>query len=82
MYQPPGLVVLSIDGVPGGLRGRHIWEILSESGRKVFGMNSPGAFPPRAVNGVLVGGFLSPSPEKGRLSRRRRGIPHGHRLWG
>jgi len=46
------------------LRGKHIWEILSERGMKVFGMNVPGTYPPRAVNGVLIGGFLSPSPVK------------------
>jgi predicted AlkP superfamily phosphohydrolase/phosphomutase len=56
------------------LRGDNIWQILSAAGRKVFGMNVPGTYPPRAVNGVLIGGFLSPSagkaaypPEAGRF---------------
>jgi len=46
------------------LRGRHIWEILSAAGKKVFGMNVPVTYPPRPVNGILIGGFLSPSVEK------------------
>jgi len=46
------------------VRGRHIWQMLSEGGMKVFGMNVPGTYPPRAVNGVLIGGFLSPSAAK------------------
>jgi len=46
------------------MRGDHIWQVLSNSGKKVFGMNVPGTYPPRAVNGVLIGCFLSPSPAK------------------
>jgi len=42
----------------------HIWEILSRAGKRVFGMNVPATYPPRAVNGILIGGFLSPSLEK------------------
>ena len=46
------------------MRGPNLWEILSQAGRKVFGMNVPGTYPPRAVNGILIGGFLSPSLAK------------------
>lgn len=46
------------------LRGEHLWQLLSDRGKKVFGMNVPGTYPPRAVNGVLIGGFLAPSPGK------------------
>jgi len=42
----------------------HIWEVLSRAGKRVFGMNVPATYPPRAVNGILIGGFLSPSLEK------------------
>ena len=42
----------------------HIWEIVSRAGKRVFGMNVPATYPPRAVNGILIGGFLSPSLEK------------------
>jgi len=42
----------------------NIWEILSQANKRVFGMNVPGSFPPRQVNGILIGGFLSPSLEK------------------
>jgi len=42
----------------------NIWEILSRANKRVFGMNVPASYPPRRVNGILIGGFLSPSPEK------------------
>jgi len=35
-----------------------IWEIMSRAGKKVFVMNVPGTFPPRPVNGILIGCFL------------------------
>ena len=41
-----------------------IWELLSEAGMRVFGMNVPVTYPPRQVNGILIGGFLCPSVEK------------------
>ena len=37
-----------------------IWEVLSKADKRVFGMNVPVTYPPRPVNGVLIGGFLSP----------------------
>lgn len=42
----------------------NIWQILSRAGKKVFGMNVPSTYPPRQVNGILIGGFLSPNIEK------------------
>lgn len=38
--------------------GRTLWEYLSELDRRVFVMNVPVTYPPRKVNGVLIGGFL------------------------
>ena len=46
------------------MAAENIWEILSHAGKRVFGMNVPGTYPPRKVNGILIGGFLSPSIEK------------------
>jgi len=46
------------------MRGPNVWEILSDHGKRVFGMNVPTTYPPRAVNGILIGGFLAPSLEK------------------
>ncbi len=46
------------------LRSKTIWEILSERGLKVAAIGIPNTYPPRRVNGVLVGGFLSPSLPK------------------
>jgi predicted AlkP superfamily phosphohydrolase/phosphomutase len=42
----------------------HIWEVLSQAGKRVFGMNVPATYPPRAVNGILIGGFLTPTLDK------------------
>ena len=36
-----------------------LWEMLSEDGRKVAVINVPVTYPPRPVNGLLIGGFLS-----------------------
>ena len=44
--------------------GEDIWQILSKAGKRVFGMNVPATYPPQPVNGILIGGFLSPSVEK------------------
>jgi len=42
-------------------RARTIWRILSERGRRIISINMPMTYPPEPVNGVLVGGLLSPS---------------------
>lgn len=41
-----------------------IFEILSRAGRRVFSMNVPVTYPPRPVNGAIIGCFLSPNLEK------------------
>jgi predicted AlkP superfamily phosphohydrolase/phosphomutase len=63
-----------VDRQPGSLQtffpnGRQmrtpaLWEILSQAGKRVFAMNVPVTYPPRPVNGIVVGCFLSPSIEK------------------
>lgn len=62
------------DRVPGTLdvyvptsrhmRSKTLWEILSEAGKRVLVFNVPVTYPPRRVNGILVGCFLSPKLEK------------------
>jgi predicted AlkP superfamily phosphohydrolase/phosphomutase len=42
-------------------RAPTIWRILSERGRRVICINMPLTYPPEPVNGVLVGGLMSPS---------------------
>ncbi len=46
------------------LQAPTLWEILSQAGRRVIVMNVPVTYPPRPVNGLLVGCFLSPSLDK------------------
>lgn len=41
-----------------------LWELLSQAGKRVAVFNVPVTYPPRPVNGLLVGGFLSPKLEK------------------
>ena len=41
-----------------------IWDIMSRSGKKVFVMNVPVTYPPRAVNGIMIGCFLCTQIEK------------------
>lgn len=55
---------------PGGYRFRVInsddidaptlWELASEQGKKVVSIGLPGTYPPRAVNGVIIPGMLTP----------------------
>jgi len=45
------------------LRVRTLWELLSEQGMRVIGLGLPLSYPPRPVNGILVGGFLAPKLE-------------------
>ena len=40
------------------LAGDTIWEIMSRAGKKVCVINVPGTFPPRPVNGIMIGCFL------------------------
>ncbi len=41
-----------------------LWDHLSQAGKRVVVVNVPVTFPPKPVNGVLVGCFLSPSLDK------------------
>lgn len=54
------------------IRSKTIWEMLSAAGRRVFGMNVPVSYPPRSVNGILIGDFLCPNIEKVANSREVR----------
>jgi predicted AlkP superfamily phosphohydrolase/phosphomutase len=42
------------------IAARTLWELLSDAGKRVIVLNVPITHPPRAVNGVLVPGLLSP----------------------
>lgn len=63
-----------VDRVPGSyqiflpngkdLEGKIVQEVLSDQGRRVFSMNVPESYPPRKVNGIMIGGFLCPSVNK------------------
>ena len=46
------------------MTAKTLWEWLSEAGRKVIVMNVPVTYPPRPVNGILIGGFLSARLER------------------
>jgi predicted AlkP superfamily phosphohydrolase/phosphomutase len=46
------------------MKAKTLWEVLSQAGKRVIVVNVPVTYPPRQVNGILVGGFLSPSLEK------------------
>ncbi len=41
--------------------GKAIWNILSEYGKQVLVVNVPATYPPEAVNGIMVSGYLTPS---------------------
>jgi predicted AlkP superfamily phosphohydrolase/phosphomutase len=43
--------------------GKAIWNILSEYGKKVLVINVPMTYPPEAVNGIMVSGYMTPSPD-------------------
>jgi predicted AlkP superfamily phosphohydrolase/phosphomutase len=43
------------------VREPRVWDYLSQAGKQVIVLGVPGTYPPRPVNGVLVGCFLSPS---------------------
>jgi predicted AlkP superfamily phosphohydrolase/phosphomutase len=42
------------------IRAPTLWQILSQTGRKVGVMNVPVTYPPQPVNGFVIGGMLSP----------------------
>lgn len=41
------------------MTARALWEVLSDHGKSVVVMSVPVTFPPRAVNGVMISGFLA-----------------------
>jgi predicted AlkP superfamily phosphohydrolase/phosphomutase len=43
--------------------GKAIWNILSEFGKRVLVINVPVTYPPEAVNGIMVSGYMTPSSE-------------------
>ena len=43
--------------------GKAIWNIVSEYGKQVLVVNVPMTYPPEAVNGIMVGGYMTPSSE-------------------
>jgi len=43
------------------IRGKTIWKILSEKGKKVAVIHLPMTYPPYEVNGIMVSGFDTPS---------------------
>ncbi|MBN2425501.1 MAG: alkaline phosphatase family protein [Calditrichaceae bacterium] len=47
------------------LKGRTLWEKLSDKGKRVFVMNVPMTYPPRMINGISVCGFLGNDILKG-----------------
>jgi predicted AlkP superfamily phosphohydrolase/phosphomutase len=46
------------------IKGKLLWEILSEAGYSVGVLNVPITYPPRQVNGYLIPGLLSPDQGK------------------
>ncbi len=46
------------------VREPRVWDYLSEAGKQVIILGVPGTYPPRPVNGVLVGCFLTPGIDK------------------
>jgi predicted AlkP superfamily phosphohydrolase/phosphomutase len=57
-YGNLGVVTAGSIGAPA------IWDILGAAGRRVIIVGVPPGYPPRKVNGVSVGCFLTPDPEK------------------
>src|SRR5437868_15194443 len=43
--------------------GKAIWNILSEYGKKVLVVNVPMTYPPEAVNGIMISGYMTPNTE-------------------
>lgn len=45
------------------VKSKHLWQILSEAGKKVIVINPPVSYPPHKVNGFFIAGMLTPSYE-------------------
>ena len=46
------------------MTAKTLWQMLSEAGKRVIVINVPVTYPPQTVNGILIGGFLSPRLER------------------
>lgn len=42
------------------IRSPTLWDILSQVGKRIISINVPMTYPPKGVNGIIVGGILSP----------------------
>ncbi|NOZ20879.1 MAG: hypothetical protein GXP25_07290 [Planctomycetes bacterium] len=64
----------------GDLKTSTMWERLSDAGKRVVSLGVPLSFPPKDVNGHIVGGFLAPSLDKAvgdaKLLRTLRGLDY------
>jgi predicted AlkP superfamily phosphohydrolase/phosphomutase len=40
-----------------------IWKMLSNKGKRSIIVNVPGSYPPEKINGVMITGLLTPSPD-------------------
>lgn len=47
------------------IRGKTIWQLLSEMGKRIVVLNLPYTYPPYEVNGVMVSGWDAPSINSG-----------------
>lgn len=43
--------------------GKAVWNILSEYGKQVLVINVPMTYPPEAVNGIMISGYMTPSSD-------------------
>src|SRR5215471_13369007 len=43
--------------------GKAIWNIMSEYGKQVLVINVPSTYPPDAVNGIMLSGYMTPSSD-------------------
>ena len=41
--------------------GKAVWDFMNDDGLSTAIVNYPGTFPPKAVNGIMISGFLSPN---------------------
>jgi predicted AlkP superfamily phosphohydrolase/phosphomutase len=48
----------------GSIQATAIWDVLAAAGKRAVIIGVPPGYPPRKVNGVSVGCFLTPDPEK------------------
>ena len=46
------------------IKGKLLWEIIGEAGKKVGVMNVPCTYPPKRVNGFMITGLMTPPEER------------------